>query len=144
MANILLVDPSIASRLVVLKDLEERGHNVEESTSGREAVEICEKHAPDVLVLELVLHEMDGFKVIRSLKEMGSTIPIIVTTDVRMKSVRKMCEDLEVAAFFRKPVAVTTFLEKLEEILRSLKDENAPLKTPAEPPNDIDRGMRLR
>jgi CheY-like chemotaxis protein len=117
MARILLVDASTTSRLLVVKLLEEDGHHVEESSSGREALEICASAPPDCLILEMVLHELDGFKVLSGLQERNLSVPVIVLTDLRMKSVEEKCKQLGVRAYLKKPARPVQLRKVLGDIV---------------------------
>lgn len=117
MANILLVDPSITARLLAVTGLEEAGHHVEETMNGREAIDICIENPPDCMIMELVLQELDGFKVLRALQEANLDVPAVVLTDLRMKSLEEKCRELGAVAFLRKPMAASLLTQRIEEIL---------------------------
>jgi len=133
MARILLVDTSITARLRVVKDLEEDGHHVAEITSGQEALDICTSEPPDCIILELVLQDIDGFKVLRTLKEKNLNIPTIVLTDLRMKSLEEKCLELGVAAYLRKPIRPSVLKEKIDELLKDSKIDEAAKSARAKP-----------
>ena len=70
-------DPSIASSLT--ESLEESGFGVDHVATGREAIERFERVAPDVVLLDLGLPDIDGYDVCRDIRG-RSSVPIIVIT----------------------------------------------------------------
>jgi CheY-like chemotaxis protein len=80
--KVLIVDDE---RLFIypLKDvIESAGYDVESAMSGKEALEKIHQSAPDVIVLDLMMPEMNGFEVARAVKsdERFKNIPIIMLT----------------------------------------------------------------
>ena len=103
----------------MVKDLEEIGHHVEETINGREAVDICIENPPDCMIMELVLQEMDGFKVLRALQEANVDMPAVVLTELRMKSLKEKCRELGAVAFLQKPMPASLFIERINAILEA-------------------------
>jgi CheY-like chemotaxis protein len=56
--------------------------------SGREALEIARRELPDLIVLDLMMPEMDGFEVVRALDEDAATagIPVVILTAANVSS----------------------------------------------------------
>ncbi len=117
MAKILVADAAVSSRLMVVKDLEESGHKVQETNNGREALKLCLMDPPDCLVLDLVLQELDGFKVMRTLQEGDYDIPIVVLTDIRMKSLENDCKRFDNVTYFKKPLASSILTATIEMLI---------------------------
>lgn len=133
MARILLADASATSRLFVVKLLEEDGHTVEETSSGRDAVEACLSSPPDCLIMEMVLQDLDGFKVLAALQEKKVAFPIVVMTDLRMKSVEDQCKAFGVRAYLKKPVPPAQLREVMTQIFGEAMTEEARRRTQAAP-----------
>lgn len=127
MARILLVDPSVTTRVLVMKCLEEDGHHVDETASGREALEACQGLRPDCVIMDLVLQEMDGFKLLRALQEFKPSIPVVVYTQLRMKDLDRQCLDLGAAVFLRKPVPPLNLREQIALVLQGGEQGATPL-----------------
>jgi DNA-binding response OmpR family regulator len=81
-SSILLVDDDDASRTIVSQRLEQQGYRVETAVSGSEALFLCELYAFDLILLDVMMEDMDGYEVARSLKKNPdlSGIPIIFLT----------------------------------------------------------------
>jgi CheY-like chemotaxis protein len=59
-----------------------RGYSTESAFSGREALEKVRAHLPDVVFLDLMLPDVDGYEICRTLKSSGSTsqVPVVIVT----------------------------------------------------------------
>ncbi|WP_297087938.1 response regulator [uncultured Draconibacterium sp.] len=80
--SILLVDDN-ESALVQVKDiLEDKGYHVLLASNGSEALAIIDHTIPDAMILDLMMPEMDGFQVLRSIREQEQTsqLPVLILT----------------------------------------------------------------
>ncbi len=80
--NILVVDDDALSRVLLTTNLEEEGYTVEAAEDGRQALEILQTQSFDVVLLDLLMPEMDGFEVLEHMKVDGylQHIPVIVVS----------------------------------------------------------------
>lgn len=80
MANILVVDDSSLYLELARQALVEHGHQVELANNGQEAVQSVANNKPDLILLDIVMPEMNGYDVLRSLKKSAETanIPVIL------------------------------------------------------------------
>ncbi len=86
--TILVVDDETTVREVVRKYLEHEGYRVIEAETGAQALAYLRDHRPDLIVLDLMLPEVDGFSITRSVRGGGEggvlsvdhDIPIIILT----------------------------------------------------------------
>ncbi len=88
MTKILAVDDEPDVLLIVQTGLEVEGFDVVTARNGREALEQARAEKPDVILLDVMMPEMDGFEVLGKLKEDDDTamIPVIMLTGVSEKS----------------------------------------------------------
>jgi signal transduction histidine kinase/CheY-like chemotaxis protein len=79
---VLVVEDDPATREVVRRTLERDGWIVFEADNGRSALECLRQAAPDLIVLDLMMPEMDGFEFVTELRrtESGRHIPVVVVT----------------------------------------------------------------
>lgn len=80
--NILLVEDSEPA-IIQMKDiLTEKGYKVAVARDGKEALATIEKMIPDAMILDLMMPEVDGFKVLRAVRsvEKTSEIPVLILT----------------------------------------------------------------
>ncbi|MFQ5518635.1 MAG: response regulator [Mariprofundus sp.] len=119
MANILVTDDSSFLRRIACRILIAAGHQTTEASHGLECLGMVENNKPDVLFLDLVMPEMDGFAVLKQLREQGHTFPIIILTADIQESVKKECMQLGASAFINKPPKEDELLNTLNTALES-------------------------
>ena len=77
MYHILVVDDEVRIRSIIRKYAEFEGHTVTEAGDGMEAVRLCRKEAFDVIILDIMMPELDGFSACREIRKSVQT-PIIM------------------------------------------------------------------
>jgi CheY-like chemotaxis protein len=80
--TVLIVEDDVAARRVLRQGLKKSGWRVVEAANGRVALEQVAAHSPDLVLLDLVMPEMDGFEFLEALRERGGAprIPVVVIT----------------------------------------------------------------
>lgn len=81
--RIAIVDDIPEARRLLRRILQSQGdYTIYEASSGREAIELAEKELPDLMILDLMMPEIDGFGVLDALKANQNTahIPVVVVT----------------------------------------------------------------
>jgi len=116
--RVLIVDDEPAIRRFLRAGLGAQGYQVSEAQNGQAALDQFRKSAPDVLVLDLGLPDIDGFRIIEQLRESGSAVPIIVLSS-RVDEVGKVrALDLGADDYVTKPFGVEELLARLRTALR--------------------------
>jgi DNA-binding response OmpR family regulator len=141
MAETILVvedEPSLQETLAY--NLEKQGYKVRTTGDGRSALEVARQLKPDLIVLDVMLPELDGFEVCKILrKEM--TVPILMLT-ARDDEIDRVV-GLEVGAddYLTKPFSMRELMARVKAQLRRtgmLRDEMARLKAPeANAPQEV-------
>jgi len=82
MTLVLIVDDSPTEQHVISTALEKHGFETVVASDGEEAIEIAELRLPDLILMDIVMHGMDGFKATRQLAKNPSTasIPVVMLT----------------------------------------------------------------
>ena len=81
--RILIVDDTPDARRLIMRILQSQGnYTLSQASNGAEAIELAQKEQPDLIILDLMMPEVDGFTVLDRLKEDATTadIPVIVVT----------------------------------------------------------------
>ncbi|WP_345299930.1 pyridoxal-phosphate dependent enzyme [Candidatus Villigracilis affinis] len=81
--KIAIVEDTAEARRLIRRILQSQGNfTILEASNGREGLELIQRELPDLIILDLMMPEMDGFTVIEALraKQETATIPVIVAT----------------------------------------------------------------
>lgn len=119
MIKILLVEDNEMNMDMLSRRLDRKGYSVIHAVNGREAIEKATSDAPDLILMDLSLPEIDGYEATKRLKQEDVTkqIPVIVLTAHALKSDREKaysigCDDYDV-----KPINFSRLLDKIEKQL---------------------------
>ncbi len=77
MAKILVVDDEFRIRQIIRKYAEFEGYEVDEAVDGMQAIEICRKNKFDLIIMDVMMPELDGFSACREIRKFCDT-PIIM------------------------------------------------------------------
>ena len=77
MSKILVVDDEFRIRQIIRKYAEFEGYEVDEATDGMEAIQICRKKEFDLIIMDVMMPELDGFSACREIRKFRDT-PIIM------------------------------------------------------------------
>jgi DNA-binding response OmpR family regulator len=131
-------EPSLQETLVY--NLEKQGYTVEAVGDGRAAIETARRMKPDLIVLDIMLPELDGFEVCKILRK-ESSVPILMLT-ARDDEIDRVV-GLEVGAdnYLTKPFSMRELLARVKAQLRRtgmLREEMAKIKSPqADAPQEV-------
>lgn len=117
MGTILVVDDSGFQRKIISSCLKKEGYKVIEAKNGFEGLEKASGSLPDLLILDLLMPEMDGFTVLEKVREMALPVPILVLTSDIQSITRQISMQLGAAAFINKPVRCEELLGSVHTIL---------------------------
>lgn len=77
MYNLLVVDDEIQIRKLIKKYAEYEGHDVTEAENGVEAVRLCERRRFDIIIMDVMMPELDGFSASKIIRGFSDT-PILI------------------------------------------------------------------
>ena len=77
MSKILVVDDEFRIRQIIRKYAEFEGYEVAEAVDGMQAIEICRKNSFDLIIMDVMMPELDGFSACREIRKFSKT-PIIM------------------------------------------------------------------
>ena len=72
MAKIVIIDDSNFQRKIITKFVKAEGHETYEVANGKIGLELIATHKPDIILCDLVMPEVDGYEVLRTLQEQNS------------------------------------------------------------------------
>jgi two-component system KDP operon response regulator KdpE len=115
--TVLVVEDDDETRRVIVRELGARGYRVEQAADGHSALELWERHRPDVILLDLGLPDIDGLGVIHRIRREAAT-PIVILSG--RYGEREKVEALERGAddYVTKPFGVDELNARLRVALR--------------------------
>jgi two-component system KDP operon response regulator KdpE len=116
--RILVVDDEPAIRRFLRTSLVAQGYQVVEAGNGQAARDAFRRDRPDVLVVDLGLPDIDGFAIIREIREQGSAVPIIVLSSRADEAGKVRALDLGADDYVTKPFGIDEMLARIRAALR--------------------------
>ena len=77
MSKILIVDDELRVRDLIKKYAKFEGYEVAEASNGLKALELCKNHEFDIVIMDVMMPELDGFSACREIRKF-SNVPIII------------------------------------------------------------------
>ena len=117
--KILVVEDSATQRKIICKMLVHYGYRILEAKDGYEALSIAEHERPDLVLLDIIMPGIDGYKVMSSIKELPDmgNVPIIMLTS-RGKLIDKMRGKVSATdEYLTKPFKREELIEKINKHL---------------------------
>ena len=120
-ATILVAEDDEDLRGVLTASLSRNGHSVIQARDGAEALAAIERDQVDLLVLDLVMPNIDGFEVLARLKHSrkGVTIPVIVVTGTDRSTTELQALRLGANVYLTKPIEATALTDEVTRLLTS-------------------------
>ena len=114
---VLAVDDEPRILKLVQHHLGSAGYRVVTATNGRNALEMAQQHAPDLIVLDLMLPRMDGFEVCKRLREFSQAAVIMLTAK---NEEQDKVQGFEVGAddYLTKPFSPQELIARVKAVLR--------------------------
>ena len=118
--KILLVDDEPLLLEMVVMRLEANDYEVVCAVDGQEALDKVHREKPDLIILDIMLPKIDGYKVCRMLKfdEKYKKIPIILFSARAQQSDIKLGQEVGADAYLVKPFEAEVLLARISELLK--------------------------
>ena len=122
---ILVADDDPAIRLILRHTMEQDGYQVVEATNGVEALQITIRQSPDLILMDAVMPEMDGFRATEELKGMPDYVDIPVLVITALDDDRSVSRAFEVGAcdYITKPVNWSVLRQRVRRLLYTAEAE---------------------
>jgi two-component system alkaline phosphatase synthesis response regulator PhoP len=118
MANLLLVEDNADLAYGLRNNLEIDGHSVDTVETGEAALERVRHRAPDLIVLDLMLPNLDGYQVLRRLRADGHEMPVLILTARTQEADKVLGFRLGADDYVTKPFGVLEVLARIAALLR--------------------------
>jgi two-component system, OmpR family, alkaline phosphatase synthesis response regulator PhoP len=118
MSRILVVEDNANLAFGLSTSLELEGHQVVVARDGAAGLRAARQHGPDLLILDLMLPEMDGYRVLKTLREEGRDLPVLILTARGAESDKVLGFRLGADDYVTKPFGLLELLARVAALLR--------------------------
>ena len=120
MSKILIADDNKAIAMTLQLKLVQEGFEVKLVENGKEALSLLESEKFDLLILDLIMPELNGFGVLEALKQKNITVPVIVASDLSQVEDFDRVKQMGAIDFFVKSnMSMTEMTEKIKQYLKN-------------------------
>ena len=126
MPRILVVEDNAELAAGIRYNLELEGHEVEVAGDGTAGLAAVHAFAPDVVILDVMLPGLDGFHVLRAIREAGIVTPVMMLTARGEEADKVRAFRLDADQFVTKPFRLFELLERVSMMLRRARSLAAP------------------
>lgn len=121
MFHILVVDDDKHTRLLFRTVLESENYTVFTAENGIKALDVMESEHIDLVVLDIMMSELDGYEFTRLLRESNNTLPVLMVSAKQLPSDKKKGFLAGTDDYMTKPVDEDEFLLRIKALLRRAK-----------------------
>jgi len=118
MTKVLVIEDNANLAFGLTRSLESEGYEVEAADDGNKGLELARTCGADLIVLDLMLPGIDGYSVLRQLREKGSDIPVLILTARSEEADKVVGFRLGADDYVTKPFGLSELLARVQAILR--------------------------
>ncbi len=123
--HILIIEDDLAAATLLQQGLRDHGYEVEHAADGRGGLAAALRQSWDLIIADRMLPHLDGLSIIKSLRDQGRTMPILILSalsevDDRVRGLRAGGDD-----YLTKPYALAELLARIEVLLRRSQQASA-------------------
>ena len=139
MYNILVVDDEAKIRTIIRKYAEFEGHTVTEACDGMEAVNMCRAGTYDIIIMDIMMPELDGFSACREIRKNSQT-PIIMLSARGEEYDKINGFELGIDDYVVKPFSPKELMLRIEAVMKRAVRGNAAASTQQNQIIELDGG----
>lgn len=121
MFNIMIVEDDASIRHMLKKVLERHSYQPVEASSAEEGLRLYDETHIDLIILDLMLPGMDGYEFAKTLRDGGSTVPILMATARQLPEDKKRGFESGCDDYMTKPVDTEEMLWRIQALFRRAK-----------------------
>ena len=118
MSRVLVVEDNANLAFGLTTSLELEGHEVVVARDGAEGLRAARERGPDLVILDLMLPEMDGYRVLKTLREEGRDVPVLILTARGAEADKVLGFRLGADDYVTKPFGLLELLARVAALLR--------------------------
>jgi DNA-binding response OmpR family regulator len=127
MRTVLIVEDDPAMLRGLKDNFESKGYYVLMATDGKQGLETALKEKPDLLILDIMLPEINGYEVCSHIREAGLDMPIIMLTAKDQEADIVLGLNLGADDYVTKPFSIKELMARVEAFLRRHKEPEPPV-----------------
>ncbi|RLD67347.1 MAG: hypothetical protein DRI95_04970 [Bacteroidetes bacterium] len=116
--TILIAEDDDMNYLLLVEILNITGVNILHAKTGREAIDICLSHNPDLVLMDIKMPDLDGYQATKIIKEQLPNLPVIAQTAYAHPSDEQKAKDAGLDAYIEKPIIEEQLLKIISEYLK--------------------------
>lgn len=124
MFNILVADDDKNTRLLFKTILEDNKYTVFTASDGKEALEVMDKEHIDLVVLDIMMPNMDGYEFTKIVRESDNNLPILMVSAKQLPADKQKGFIVGTDDYITKPIDETEMLLRIKALLRRAKIAN--------------------
>jgi DNA-binding NtrC family response regulator len=125
MARILTVDDSRSVRMIVVREVQSMGHEVEEAEDGEKGLEKLEAGSFDLVILDVTMPVLDGPGMLAKMRERGNKTPVLMLTSESKRSIIAALMKSGISDYILKPFKPEELQAKIKKALNLTADPSA-------------------
>ena len=118
MKRVLVVEDNVELAFGLRNNLEIEGYDVDVASDGAAGLATAQREAPDLVILDLMLPELDGFRVLKGIRESRLTMPVLILTAKGEESDKVRGLKMGADDYVTKPFGLLELLARVEVLLR--------------------------
>ncbi|WP_336992761.1 response regulator transcription factor [Bacillus toyonensis] len=128
MTTILVLENDITIRSFITLNMKRAGFNVLETDTGEKALELLEQNNVDIVILDVMLPGIDGFRVCKSIRKNNEDIGIIILTALVQE--KDQVHGLTIGAddYIKKPFSIIELVARVQSLLRRIQKNKKELE----------------
>lgn len=121
MMRILAVDDSTTNNALLEAVLSAKGYQIYTAMDGKEAFSVLDHQEIDLILLDLLMPEIDGFEFLEHIKNNDNfnKIPVIIISAANNQENRNLTKQLGAVDFIEKPIDINLFLDRVDNVLKN-------------------------
>ncbi len=124
MSLILLVEDARDLAQIIIQELESKGYRVQHAPDGDAALQLFQRAAPDLIILDWMLPKLDGLEVLRRIRR-DSVVPVLMLTARQEEIDRVMGLEVGADDYLTKPFGMRELVARVRALLRRIENVQA-------------------
>ncbi len=124
--RVLMIEESVELNQPLLRALQSNGAVIDQIDSGEEALEMVRRYDYDIVLLDLMLSDIDGYEVVRRMRAGRINTPVLIMSSLVRPQARVKAFGMGADDFITKPYDLGEFVARVQAIIRRSKGHSQP------------------